>query len=336
MMLKCHPPVCVPGAGLGRRLRQGGIVGCNKELAWSSCEASGNPLWSDLDWRTTNNPLGYATSTPVKMQRGVSEQSQCMGSTAGTFVIAFLGVSSWTLNNICVYSCGCCGRHHRCFCNPREALPPCPAQCGSCAAFSAMAAIEASFITRWNSYNYDNSSTDGSEQDGMLCLPGDQCKGAWPADYLDRVICTGMAVESDVPYTASDDDNCPSVSRYISGISNWARVPANQDDIRRALHHNIVPITIKAGGDDFMVCAHDIGVECAYAWWCHWHEHVNASGRGFACHRGLSASWQSQQHFCNTQLTAVLGALRAVTPSCSETRDTRERDCLDRPVPVQI
>ena len=78
--------------------------------------------------------------------------------------------------------------------------------------------------------------------------PGDGCQGAWPSVYVDRVICKNVPLESSVPYRASDTVACPSVTRYTSGVKNWANVPNNERGFAQALLHN--PFAIGISGNE--------------------------------------------------------------------------------------
>lgn len=124
-------------------------------------------------------------------------------------------------------------------------------ECASCVVFSNTAAIEAAFIAKWNGNGFNSRTTDLSEQEQMLCSPGNACYGAWPYQYIDRTICRGVSLESSVSYRANDTDDCPSnvtTERYHSGVVAWTFVPNTMGAHRKALSHSPVVIGIDAAG----------------------------------------------------------------------------------------
>ena len=80
---------------------------------------------------------------------------------------------------------------------------------------------------------------------------GNQCQGAWPHTYLDRVSCRGVVFESQEPYTATDNDRCPSITRYNSGVVGWSYAPLNERGLSQALTHAPVTISVYASGSYF-------------------------------------------------------------------------------------
>jgi hypothetical protein len=77
-------------------------------------------------------------------------------------------------------------------------------------------------------------------------IPGNGCKGSSPGVYIDRVTCKGVALEKDEPYAAKDKDKCPIVTRFPSGVTNWASVPADERSFAQAMTHNPFVIAVSA------------------------------------------------------------------------------------------
>ncbi|KAI8475892.1 MAG: hypothetical protein J3K34DRAFT_403123 [Monoraphidium minutum] len=125
-------------------------------------------------------------------------------------------------------------------------------QCGSCVVFANNAALEAAFILKYGGSGYTPANTDLSEQDHMECLAGDQCAGANGYEYIDRAFCKGVTWEASAPYTGRDTNKCPSVTRYMAGITGYSFVKGTINDLRRALQHNVVAIGVAADTNGFM------------------------------------------------------------------------------------
>ena len=126
------------------------------------------------------------------------------------------------------------------------------AQCGSCAAFSAIGVTEPAFIKKWAAYGYNAGNTNLSEQDLLECTPGDQCQGWWPEDYINDLICRGVTFESTVPYRAVESNNCAVTTRYRSGIVNFSVLyPGTEKTYEQALTQGPISIYLRAGVYEF-------------------------------------------------------------------------------------
>merc|ERR1712110_912481 len=132
-------------------------------------------------------------------------------------------------------------------------------QCGSCAAFGAIAAIDTCFYFA-NNVLYD----DLSEQHLMDCAYGHNyydsegawgafgCDGAWPQSYYDWIINknAGRVEQEDCePYTAqdhtcADDDSCNYMGAHMTGFYNkWY---TNEDEMKELVYISLVATTVFA------------------------------------------------------------------------------------------
>merc|ERR1719343_958471 len=106
------------------------------------------------------------------------------------------------------------------------------AQCGSCWAFATVASIEgANFLT-------NKELVSLSEQELVDCDSEDNgCEGGLPSNAYDDLISNGMGLEleSDYPYTASDDTCSDQKSLEKVFISDWKSISDDEDEIAQAL-----------------------------------------------------------------------------------------------------
>ena len=84
----------------------------------------------------------------------------------------------------------------RCLKRRRHKVTPVRSQlaCGSCWAFSAMAAYEASYAIR------NSQLVDTSEQYLLNCSKGGDCKGGWWMPVFDYMMSHGNTSEAVAPY----------------------------------------------------------------------------------------------------------------------------------------
>merc|ERR1711973_639237 len=125
--------------------------------------------------------------------------------------------------------------------------------CGSCAAFSSVAAIETCFKKKVGVFG------DYSEQQLLDCgyKPGqgaNGCKGAWPHAYLKWAVETNvrLAHESQYPYKNARNQ-CPNnLPIYNQGvrISNYSYTNNGNEDMleKMVYEHGAVVATVKAEG----------------------------------------------------------------------------------------
>ncbi|MFZ1110641.1 MAG: C1 family peptidase [Rhodomicrobium sp.] len=78
-------------------------------------------------------------------------------------------------------------------------------QCGSCWAFAAVAAYEASYAI------VNNLNIDASEQQILTCAGSGTCKGGWHWKALNWMIANGVADETTLPYAAQDKECKPNL-----------------------------------------------------------------------------------------------------------------------------
>lgn len=81
--------------------------------------------------------------------------------------------------------------------------------CGSCWAFTALAAYEGAYFIR------QNQAIDTSEQSALNCSPPGTCVGGWYYYTFTRMLSRGIAAEADLPYKnvqEACDNNIP--ARY--------------------------------------------------------------------------------------------------------------------------
>jgi hypothetical protein len=155
---------------------------------------------------------------------------------------------------------------------PRPLAPPCHAQCGSCMAFSAVAAVESALeIAGW-------PRADLSEQQLVSCMYGDLNDGTnWCASgaaaptvfgYLrDRQI--RITTESQWPYTSGSAPNSPGAcsQRPSSGatITNFQAYAAkfSRDGIKAAVLRAPVSVYMHMASSQNCECAKPGGGWCA-------------------------------------------------------------------------
>jgi cathepsin L len=69
--------------------------------------------------------------------------------------------------------------------------------CGSCWAFAAMGAYEASYMIQ------NGTTVDGSKQSVLSCSNAGSCKGGWTAPALNWLLTSGATTETAYPYTGT-------------------------------------------------------------------------------------------------------------------------------------
>jgi hypothetical protein len=66
---------------------------------------------------------------------------------------------------------------------------------------------------------------------------------------VDRLTCRGAALEANAPYLNVDNTTtCPTVTRYVAGVTGWAYAPNNERGFAQALTHN--PFIFGVSGRD--------------------------------------------------------------------------------------
>ncbi|XP_030441478.2 ervatamin-B-like [Syzygium oleosum] len=123
-------------------------------------------------------------------------------------------------------------------------------QCGSCWSFSTVAAVEA--ITQIKSGVLPNLS----EQQLIDCATngGNQgCQGGWMDNGFQYIIENqGISSASNYPYTGVDGTcNKQAASVVEAKISNYQDVPANEDDMLKAVAMQPVSVALDASGAEF-------------------------------------------------------------------------------------
>jgi len=162
------------------------------------------------------------------------------------------------------------------------------AQCGSCAAFASLGAIESCYMI-----NGDNGANDLSEQHLLDCAYNHEvsdasgtwgaygCDGAWPNAYLDWIQGQYNQEESSYPYTSgrtgdvgkcSPSNNGAHTASMVSGFQNkWY---TEEDSMEQMLMINPVVTAVSAtnnwghygGGvlDDHLCCNAATDSSCVY------------------------------------------------------------------------
>jgi len=116
-------------------------------------------------------------------------------------------------------------------------------QCGSCWAFSAIAALEFSYCQVKN-----NIYTSLSEQQLVDCDPYDGgCNGGWPSNgwtYLESAN-TGSETSAAYPYTALTGTCAFSNSKAVAHVKSWASVSSNPSAVVAAVNqHGVLSVAI--------------------------------------------------------------------------------------------
>ena len=123
--------------------------------------------------------------------------------------------------------------------------------CGTCWIFAALGAYEASYHIR------NKQTIDGSEQQVMQCVRKDNKKigscmgGGWPAYVFDWSASSGIANESDVPYTGKEGTCNQNVAAPYTSIA-WGyvsakvRIPPVQQIKQAICEHGSVAVAVNA------------------------------------------------------------------------------------------
>ena len=93
--------------------------------------------------------------------------------------------------------------------------------CGSCWAFGAMSAYEASYKIR------NGITLDMSEQDVVSCAGAGSCAGGWYDPVFDYMLTNGVANEATVPYQAVNG-SCQNKTKPYRAV-NWGFVTVKDD-----------------------------------------------------------------------------------------------------------
>jgi C1A family cysteine protease len=115
--------------------------------------------------------------------------------------------------------------------------------CGSCWAFSAVAALESMQLI------VKNVNRDYSEQQLVDCsgsYGNGGCKGGWMENAFKYIIANGIGLEKDYIYTAKDG-SCKAQTK-ISIISSYKKVAGNCVNVINALKKNPLSVAVDANG----------------------------------------------------------------------------------------
>lgn len=123
--------------------------------------------------------------------------------------------------------------------------------CGSCWAFSAIAALESTIAIRARN---PSLILDLSEQFLLSCSPGD-CNGYWLGPTMSFLEVAGTVDEACFPYTGEDttlcSNRCPDWQESVFSITNWSYIPNNVEAIRAALNQQVLSTTFDVYSDLF-------------------------------------------------------------------------------------
>ena len=127
-------------------------------------------------------------------------------------------------------------------------------QCGSCWAFSTVAAIEGAFAIKYGG----SPLSSFSEQQVVDCDTNQSgCNGGWPAEAMSWVTTDGgLASEDGYPYTATDNGGCKSSSVTKDTRSETASVVQignTKAALQAALDKGPVSITLAASSNTFQL-----------------------------------------------------------------------------------
>lgn len=118
-------------------------------------------------------------------------------------------------------------------------------QCGSCWAFSAVAAVEGGFMVQQKKQKVD---VDFAEQQLVDCDPQSQgCNGGWMDWAFDYFTGAGFMKESDYKYTARTSTCKADASKFVGKLSGHVDIPAgNVDALITALQDRPVSVAVDA------------------------------------------------------------------------------------------